>query len=177
MPAKRTVMEIEFTVEESDVVAFCEHHNEHSQFAQAARRRNTYGYGVGFVGLGILLFLVGNTGLGVAFLLLGPFWIVYWPRRARRIYRKQAAALWREGRNPMFEGSHILQLDDADLVSISPVGESRIPLTTIQRVEATPRLLLIYLGAVQAIIIPRERVVRGDVDKFGVETQRLARAA
>jgi YcxB-like protein len=170
-------MEIEFSVEEADVLAFCEYHNERSQSAQTIRRRNTYGYGVGFMGFGILLLFLGPTALGVAFLLLGPLWIVYWPRHARHLYQKQAAALWREGRNPIFEGSHVLRLDDTSLVSISAAGESRMPLGTIQRLVTTPHLLLIYVGAVQAIIVPRRRVVRGDVDKFGEEMQRLVGAA
>jgi hypothetical protein len=169
-------MEIEFSIEEADVLEFCEYHNEHSEAAQATRRRNTYGYGFGFMGFGIVFLFLGPTTLGVAFLLLGPLWILYWPRHVRHLYLKQAAALWREGRNPIFEGSHVLRLDDTNLVSISPSGESRMPLRTIQRVLTTPHLLLIYLGAVQAIIVPRRRVVRGDVDRFGEELQRLVGA-
>ena len=165
-------MEIAFSVAEADVLAFCEYHNEHSQSAQTTRRRNTYGYGVGFMGSGILLLFLGSTALGVTFLLLGPLWMVYWPRHARHLYQKQAAALWREGRNPIFHGPHVLRLDDTSLVSISPAGESRMPRRAIQRVVTTPQFLLIYVGAVQAIIVPRGRVVSGDVDKFGEEMQR-----
>ena len=174
---QRASMEIEFSVEEADVLAFSEYHNEHSESAQAIRLRNTYGYGLAFMGVGVVLLLVGSVGLGVAFLLLGPIWMVYWPRRARQFYRKQAAALWREGRNPIFQGSHILRLEDNGLLSISPAGESRMPLRTVQRLVTTPDLFLIYMGAIQAIIVPRGRVVRGDVDKFSEELERLMRSA
>jgi len=170
-------MEIEFSVEEADILAFCEYHNEHSESAKATRRRNTYGYGFAFTVMGIVLFLVGSVALGVAFFLLGPLWMVYWPKRVRHLYRKQAVALWREGRNPIFEGSHVLRLEDASLVSISPAGESRMPVRTIQRLATTPDLLLIYMGAVQAIIVPRRRVIRGDIDKFGDELRRLMKVA
>ena len=170
-------MVIEFSVEEADVLTFSEYHNEHSESAKSTRRRNTYGYGFAFTAMGIVLLLVGPVALGVAFFLLGPLWMVYWPRHVRRLYRKQAAALWREGRNPFFEGSHVLRLEDTSLVSISPGGESRMPVRTIQRLVTTPDLLLIYMGAVQAIIVPRGRVVRGDIAKFGEELQRLMKSA
>ena len=170
-------MEIEFSVEEADVLAFSEDHNEHSEVAKAIRRRNTYGYGVAFMGVGVVLLLVGIVGLGVGFLLLGPIWMVYWPKRARQLYRKQAAALWREGQNPIFQGSHVLRLEDSGLFSISPAGESRMPLRTIQRLVTTPDLLLIYIGAIQAIIVTLARVVRGDIDQFSEELERLMRSA
>jgi hypothetical protein len=170
-------MEIEFSVAEADVLSFSEYHNEQSPSAKAMRRRNTYGYGFAFMAMGIVFLLMSQVGLGVAFLLLGPFWMVYWPRRARSLYRKQAAALWREGGNPIFEGAHVLRLEDAVLASVSPAGESRVPVRTIQRLETTADLLLIYMGAIQAIIVPRKRVVRGDIDKFAEELQRLVEAA
>jgi hypothetical protein len=170
-------MEIEFSVEEADILAFSEYHNEHSESAKATRRRDTYGYGIAFTVMGIVLFLIGSVALGVAFFLVGPLWMLFWPKRVQHLYRKQAAALWREGRNPMFEGSHVLRLEDTSLVSISPAGESRMPLRTIQRLATTPDLLLIYMGAVQAIIVPRRRVVRGDMNKFGDELQRLMKVA
>ena len=126
--------------------------------------------------MGILFLLVGPVGLGVTFLLLGPLWMVYWPKRSRHLYRKQAAALWRESRNPIFEGSHVLRLEDNSLISVSPAGESRMALRTIQRLVTTRDLVLIYMGALQAIIVPRGRVVRGDIDKFSEELRRLLEA-
>jgi hypothetical protein len=60
----------------------------------------------------------------------------------------------------------VLKLDDAGLVATTPKAEARFAITSVQRVVDTPEYVFIYLGAMQAFIIPRGRVVRGDVDIF-----------
>jgi hypothetical protein len=139
---------------------------QHSEAARDIRRRQTYGYAFLFVVFGLVFWFFGEAALAIAFLVLGPVWIAWWPARSRQIYRKQALAMYREGQNPMFEGSHVLRLEDAGLVATTPKAEARLALTSVQRIVDTPDYVFVYVGAMQALIVPRRRVVRGDVDIF-----------
>jgi YcxB-like protein len=165
-------VEIEYRVEEGDVLAFLDHHSEHSAAAREIRRRQTYGYAILLAILGLVLWFFGETALVIAFLVLGPVWVAWWPARARRLARKQAAALYREGPNPMFDGPHVLRLDEGGIVAIAPGAESRLPFTSVQRVVDTPDYLFVYVGAIQAFVVPRRRVARGDVRAFAEQLRR-----
>jgi hypothetical protein len=168
--------EIEYRVEEGDILAFLDYHSEHSSAAREIRRRQTYGYAILFAIFGLVFWLFGETALAIAFLVLGPVWVAWWPARARQLARKQAAAFFREGPNPMFDGPHILRLDDAGLVAIAPGAESRMPFTSVQRVVDTPDYLFVYVGAIQAFVVPRRRIVKGDVRALADELRRLSAA-
>ena len=61
---------------------------------------------------------------------------------------------------------------DAGLVAITPNAEAQIALTSVQRIVDTPESLFVYVGAMQAFIVPRRRVSRGDVDIFVQELRR-----
>ena len=159
-------MELEYRFEESDLLAFLDYHMQHSEAAREIRRRQTYGYAFLFAVFGLVLWFFGDVALAIAFLVLGPVWIAWWPARSRQIYRKQALAMYREGQNPMFEGPHVLRLEDAGLVATTPKAEARIALTSIQRIAETADYVFVYVGALQAFIVPRRRVSRGDVDIF-----------
>jgi hypothetical protein len=166
-------MELEYRFEESDLLAFLDHHMQHSEAAREVRRRQTYGYAFLFAVFGLVFWFFGEAALAIAFLVLGPVWIAWWPARSRQIYRKQAMAMYREGQNPMFEGPHVLRLDETGLVAITPKAEARIALTSVQRIVDTADYLFVYVGALQAFIVPRGRVTRGDVDIFVQQLRRV----
>ena len=166
-------MELEYRFEEGDLLAFLDYHMQHSEAARDIRRRQTYGYAFLFVIFGLVFWFFGEAALAIAFLVLGPVWIAWWPARSRQIYRKQALKMYREGQNPLFEGPHVLKLDDAGLVATTPKAEARFALTSVQRVVDTREYVFIYLGAMQAFIVPRRQVSRGDVTAFAAQLQRL----
>ena len=164
-------MELEFRFEEGDVLAFLEYHRS------TPRRRGNppasdlrLRVSVRHIWSGVLVFR--EAALAIAFLVLGPLWIAWWPARSRRNYRKQAAACYRGGPNPMFEGPHLLRLEDAGLVVITPSAESRMRSRPSSESSDTPDYFFVYVGAVQAIVVPRRRVSRGDADIFVQELRR-----
>lgn len=168
----RAAVEIEYRVEEGDILVFLDHHSEHSAAAREIRRRQNYGYAILLAIFGLVLWFFGETALAIAFLVLGPVWVALWRERARRLARKQAAALYREGPNPMFDGPHLLRLEESSLVSISPGAESRLPFTSVQRVVDTEDYVFVYVGAIQALVVPRRRVARGDLRALSKELRR-----
>jgi hypothetical protein len=159
-------VEIEFRIEEGDIDAFLDHHSQYSGALREIRRRQLYGYGILFVIFSLVFWAFDGTAVAIAFLVLGPLWAAWWPIRARRLARQQAAPFYPSGPNPTFDGPHVLRLDDAGLSHAAPGTETRTSYASVQHVELTPDQLLVYTGPIQAIVVPRQRVTRGDVDIF-----------
>lgn len=159
-------MEIEYQLGEEDLLAFSEYHVAHSPPNREVRRRQTYGYAVLLAVFGLILLLFGGAALAIAFLVLGPPWIVYWPWRVKQIQRRQLLARYREGKNPALEVPVVLGIDEEGLTCVTSTSQSRISFAAVQRVADTRDHFFVYLGPEQAMVIPRRRVSRGDVDTF-----------
>jgi len=154
------------------MVAFLDYHSQHSAAAREVRRQQNYGYLFLLAAFGLVLWYFGAVALAIAILVLGPIWAALWPARARRLARNQAARFYPKGPNPMFDGPHVLRLDDAGLVSIAAGAESRTPFASIQRIVDTTDYLFVYVSAIQAFVVPRRRVSRGDATAFAEQLQR-----
>ena len=152
-------MTIEFRLGEEDLLAFSEYHLDHSPSSREARRRQTYGYAVLLAVFGLVFMFFGEAALAIAFLVLGPLWIAYWPWRLKQIQREQLLRVVPGGQNPALEGLVSLGLDDEGLTCANATSQSRMSFAAVHGVTDTPDHLFIYLGAVQAIVIPRRRRV------------------
>ena len=159
-------MELEYRFEKGDLVSFLDYHCQHSEALREIRRGQMYGYAILFAAFALVYWFFGETALGIAFLVLGPAWAAWWPARARRLAREQAATFYAQGSNALPEGLYALKLDDEALFLRSPESAARIPLASVKRIVDVPDYFYIYVGPIQALIIPRRRVTRGDVTTF-----------
>jgi len=158
-------VELQFLVEDGDIDAFLDHHTQHSAAVREIRRRQLYGYVFLFAIFGLVFWVFGETAVAIAFLVLGPVWAAWWPTRARRLGREQAAAFYRAMPKPLSDGPHVLRLEDAGLFYAAPGAETRTPYASTH-IESTADHVLVYTSPIQAIVIPRQRVTTGDVDIF-----------
>jgi hypothetical protein len=158
-------VELQFRVEEDDIDVFLDHHSQYSAAVREIRRRQLYGYVILFAIFGLVFWVFGETAVAIAFLLLGPVWVAWWPARARRLAREQAATFYRAIPRPLSDGPHILRLEDDGLFHAAPGAETRTPYASTH-VESTADHVLVYTSPIQAVVIPRQRVITGDVDIF-----------
>jgi hypothetical protein len=165
-------VELEYTVEEGDLAAFLDYHSQHSAALQEIRRSQLYGYAILLAIFAVIYLFFGGMALAISFLVLGPVWVAWWPSRARRLAREQAVAAYRDDPAAMKPGLHTLSLDASGLRSAGPAGERRLPLSSVRRVVDLPEHLLIYVGGIQAIIVPRGRTTKGDVAAFSSALKR-----
>ena len=166
-------MQLEYTIEEGDRDAFLEYHSEHSATLQVLRRQHLYGYAILLAIFGAIYWLLGGTALVIAFLTLGPLWAAWWPMRTRKIARAQAEAFYQDHAGGLRVGAHTLTLDAGGLMESDGTGERRKPLSAVRPVVHLPDYVNIYVGPIQAVVIPRRRIVKGDLAAFVAELERM----
>ena len=171
--AKRVIgfVELEYSVEEGDVSAFLQYHTHHSAALQELRRSQMFGYAILLAIFAMVFWLFGETAVAIAILVLGPIWAAWWPARTRRLARRQVAAAAGDGPGGWEIGRYVLRLDDHGIVLAGPAGEQRLPLSAVRQVVNLPEHVLIYVGTLHVILVPR-RTSKGDVASFVSELDR-----
>lgn len=92
---------------------------------------------------------------------------------ARALAFGLVAVTARLGRNRGLLGTHEYAIDGASLVDRTEVSEMRQNIASFERIASTSKHLIIYNSSVSGLVIPKKRVIEGDVDAFEAELKRL----
>ena len=168
---------VEYSVDDDDLVAFQEHHFRTSPAMRKTQTRNRYGVAVLYFLAGAVLLVVGATAAALLVALVAALWTALYPSYSRRVVRKRAVAISREGDNSNLYGPHQLSLEVGELVVSSPSGTTRIKAASIPRIDSTEAYLFIYLSGASALLIPRVKVRTGDLALFERELRAAAHGA
>jgi len=161
-------MKINYSVNVEEFVAFNRFHWERSPYFRQTVAALRWYLPLGLTSVAGLFLLADHGSLPVAFGLLcgAAFLVVATPRILRRSLDRQVRNMFAEGSNKAFFGAHELEIDDSGLVERSAFGESRFRWEAVERIEATPDHVFIYLSAVHAIAISRSSVSGCDIEAF-----------
>ena len=155
-------MEITYAVEEDDWLAFLKHHASTSPTVRRSIRLNQV---LGTLCLLVLFGLIALVEKSVAFAVLTmPFAILYFffiPSHIRHKMFKQAKALISEGSNRTVLGEKHMSVTEDGIFVRSADSESKIGWSSIGRVESTGSHTFVFVSAVSALVIPRDRVLSG----------------
>lgn len=158
-------MKVRFEVTVEDSIVFHRHHWDHELRAGAwgcAWSLATMALLGGIVGAIVAdekIFSAVGFGLGAACLVVIPksMWLLT-ERSVRRAYY--------EGRQAGSVGPHELELTQSELVERWTNSEMRMRLHAIVRVVTEGSHTFIFINAVQAIILPHDRVTEGNPEAF-----------
>jgi len=123
-----------------------------------------------------LLSATTHSGLylwfGVAYAI---FWVWYWPRRVVTNVRARMAAKNR----PCMSGLHVIEALPDGLHAQCELSESRIGWAGVRRVIRTTDHAFVMLDDVQCYVIPRRRVVAGELEALidEIESRRAGAGA
>ena len=166
-------MNIRYSVTLEDLIAFNRFHIQHSR--QLVRQRRIAGLALP---LATILVAVVLAILRSDFRLL-PFvvlFVVLYVLFLRRAYgkglEKKLRRLYAEGKNKGVLGEHSLHLQDDGISRQSDVGSTTVAFRGIEKIESTPTHTFIYISALSAIVIPKERVIEGDYSEFLMHLRR-----
>lgn len=165
-------MEIRYRNTLEDAVAFNRYHCAHSD--EIRRQRNRAAIHLPIV-LGVLLaaLAVVTQHMEVAF--CGAVFIalyVFFIRRAFRTgLRKTVEKMYQEQDASGFICEHVLEIDEDGILEKTDVSERRDKWIKASGIAEDDGYAFIYVGVAQAHVVPRERIIDGDFDRF-VETAR-----
>lgn len=158
---------IEYTNDLDDIVQF---HRDHLKTSKAGKRTiltNSIGVGIIFLLSYFLTSLVTGDPrlplwtiiLAAVLVLLGrPITLWSTARTAKRMYR--------DGRNKGVLGWHRLSIEDDSLTEECESGSTQSRFDSIERVVDSGPVVYIYLGAILAHVVPKDKVSKGDISSF-----------
>jgi len=170
---------LEFTITRDDLVAF---NRYHAQSSPTWKRVNAwYRFGCGcvvFASLTLLSVAMNTIIFALAGLLTALIYVFVYPLWVRRWLDWSARRFYGEGANRGTLGWHRLTLQDDASHEESETGTQTTSYAGIERVAETDEYLFVYIGAVQAHVIPKTRLQVGDAREFaGVLRGRLQKSA
>jgi hypothetical protein len=172
-------MEIGYDVTEEDHVKFVHHY---SATAPWAKRRYWFSFVVDalvFVAVGTALAIqLGTLRPLVVFGVLTILWVVMFPKYWNWDIRRRVKAARREA-NRSFETEVChLRVDQNGAHVKSDIGASSFNWRAIEKIEETGSYLYIYVGPMNALMIPRRAFdSAASFDSFAAETRRLREQA
>jgi hypothetical protein len=158
---------IEYTNDMDDLVQF---HRDHLKTSKAGKRTLlTTSIGMGAIFLLSYFLVSAATGdprlpiwtliAAVGLIVVGrPLTIWSTARTARRMYG--------DGRNKGALGWHRLSITDDSLTEECESGSTQSRFDSIERVVDSGPVVYIYLGALLAHVVPKDKITRGDISSF-----------
>ena len=89
--------------------------------------------------------------------------IYYYKHGYIKRMRKMLAKLYSEGKSPSMLGEHVLEVDENGFTDRTKVNESRYSWGALQRIESEPGRTYLYVGAVNAFVIPHSAITEGNL--------------
>ncbi|KXL52853.1 hypothetical protein CLNEO_18760 [Anaerotignum neopropionicum] len=151
-------MEIKFELTEEDYIKFNLYHMENSPSQKKLHRSLRYAlpllftFPIYFIGSGVLK--QPSLYWLIISILFFVVWIFYYPKRYKSSIRKQAQKLLREGDNSSYFGKKTMLIDENSIKIFDELSSKTISKNSIKSIKIYDDLILIYLSAVTAHIIP-----------------------
>lgn len=160
-------MKIRYAVELDDVQAFCQYYVRSSPVVQ--RQRMAFALCFATLLLFLVLHLVRRDGSSIPLAMVAVIGLVFlfafW-KYFGTVSLKRLAEFYPIGENQGLLCGHSLELTDTGITETSPVGQQHTAFTGICRVVSTPSHAFIFIGSNMAHVIPRRRMLEGNVDEF-----------
>jgi len=158
---------IRYSVVLDDALAFSAHYANTSPMVRARYRRYLIIYPTLFMILGIIYALRHNSiqPLVVPALLSAAFigWVLF---GSKRFYLWRVAKIYASAPNKTVFCEHEMELLPGVFIERTALNENRASLATIDRIVTTDSHVFIHIGAGIAHIIPRDKIIEGDLDDF-----------
>ena len=117
----------------------------------------------------------GPSAMVVAGGLVSVLFCVIFKLLTNRNVRNMTQKMLSEGANDGMFGEHLIEVDDEGIRKRSRFRESYAAWPVVRRMEETDGYLLIYVSSIEAHVIPKKRVMEGDLAVLtGIVEERIA---
>lgn len=171
------MFEIEYEFQEEDLIHFNELQFSRNEEIQANIRKNRW-IVPGVMGLigGFYYFYYGDMKSSAYILILAILWAWLSPKIMMLDLRRQILNNYTyKEKNAMF-GTYTLTIDPANpkfLLEKSPSGKNKMAWEELVRVEYGKRYVYIYITLNTALVIPVDKVKKGNLEQFAEQASKM----
>lgn len=164
---RKLFMEMRYRNTLEDLIAFSKYHHSHSDIFRKRKRRATVYSPIILLILMILLFaLEPNAGNAVGGFVFVAFCTFFFHRAYTTGLYKTIRRTYEAEDMTGFICEHTLEVNDEVIIEKTDVNERRDRWLGVQKIETDNNYAFIYIGALQAHIIPRKNIIEGNFDEF-----------
>ncbi len=166
--------EIEYEFREEDLIHFNELQLKNNPEMQKNIRKNRIFVPAVMLFIGLFYYVYyANFMTTVYITLLAIAWAIISPYTMRVDMRRQMLDNYTESEKEGMFGKHILSIEPDHLAEQSPGGKHKSAWKDMLRVEEESKYIFIYVDVTSAIIIPKDTVRKGDLDKFSKQAESM----
>ena len=161
------MVEIQYKLQERDLIAFSEHDvKDDSALRKQVKRNSTTIPGVLCATALVYWFYFEEVLTATYVGVIGVLWGILAPMYFNKDFRRKVRRHFSDEDLERILGDYKLRIEKKALVEISPHSESRILWKDILRMELTKKYAFIYLDAHEALIVPLEKISHEKIVEF-----------
>ncbi|NOQ34583.1 MAG: YcxB family protein [Methylococcaceae bacterium] len=168
------MFEIEYELREEDLVQFNEMRLKNNSDIQATLRKNSMFVPAVMMFIAMFYYFYYDdmpTTIYVTVLAVG--WGIVSPYIIKMDMRRQILEGYKKEEREAILGEHKLVIEQDDLLDKAPGGKHRMPWEDMVRVEYVKNYVHIYTDLDSAIIIPVKTLIKGDLEKFADQADKM----
>jgi hypothetical protein len=171
------MFEIEYEFQEEDLIHFNEIQFMRNEDIQANIRKNRW-IVPGIMGLigSFYYFYYGDMNSASYILVIAVLWAVLSPRIMMLDLRRQILNNYTSKEKSNMFGTYTLSIDPENskyLIENSPSGKHKMAWDELVRVEYGKRYVYIYISLTTALVIPVDKVKKGDLEQFAAQAAKM----
>ena len=159
---------VAYELDVDDMVAFAKHHMRHDREYASAISKTRWIWFIEMALLGGVAKLLEEPTFAVVCGVLAGYFLLFYPRSARKDFVKAHSDHF-QTLNKAYLGRQELTLENDQLHSKSNACYATIKVSILERLEETPTYVFIYQTPNQAIVIPKQRILSGNVEWLASE--------
>lgn len=161
------MVEIQYKLQERDLIAFSEHEvKTDSPLYKQVRRNSTTIPGI-LCAVALFYWFYFEDVLTAFYVgVVGVVWGLLAPLYFKKDFRQKVRRQFSDEHLERILGDYKLRIEKKALVEISPQDETRILWKDILRLEVTKKYAFIYLDAHEALIVPLEKISHDQIVEF-----------
>ncbi|MCB9203771.1 MAG: YcxB family protein [Flavobacteriales bacterium] len=169
-----------YNLDEEDYLAFQLHNASISGQIAAKRKKTRVRVPIAYVIFGLLLLWADVTMPGLAFVAFAILWYFFYPKYEAKKYEKHFRSHVQENFKADPEKAGKLELGDEYICGSNSLGESKIKVNEVERIDETADYIFIRISNAVAFVVPKQKVENLDEvntwlqelqTKLGIERQ------
>lgn len=171
-------MKIEYSVYKDDFLAFQLFFSSQSKRVKKSKTFSTFVLSLILIALSIISYLKGNLVLAIYFFVVAILSLLFFPYLYKKLLKRQLIKFCNENYKNIHLENTILEFDETSIYSKSKMGESRLNISEVEKIDEIEMYFYIKLSNALTLIVPKHQLknvdeLRTKLKSYGIEFNSL----